>query len=154
MKILLDSSFFFPFLKVKVEKVNQEDLLRLIRSQKHDLMRSELTIFEISAKGWKYIYENKISRIDLIDGINTIQDIDRIEVIPIHLSSIQLLAGFFRENHPDFIDCLILASAVVSADMLLTLDANLIPKIQGIWQDEIRKENAKFQAMLWDNFRI
>jgi predicted nucleic-acid-binding protein len=153
MNIFLDSSFFFPFISIGLNDVSQSDILDLIQDEMFVINRSELTIFEISAKGWKYIYEGLINQEDLINGINSIMYIERIKPIPFYDSPIQILAGYFKKEHNDFMDCLILASAIINSELFITLDRTLITKIDEIWKSEIEKTNPNFQALLWDDFK-
>jgi len=152
MKIFLDSSFFFPFIKIGVKDVSQEDLLRLINNNSFEISRSELTMFEISAKGWKYVRDEIITQDDLIDGINTISDLENIHPISFCHSPVQILAGFFRLEHQDFMDCLILASAIINSDNFITCDRDLIQKIKTKWDSEIKENNPNFRVFSWNDF--
>jgi PIN domain nuclease of toxin-antitoxin system len=152
MKFFLDSSFFFPFIQIEVPDCSQEKLLQIFTRPDLVFCRSELSIFEISAKGRNYVQNESITTQDLIDGINAIEYLPNIEVIPIYHSQIISLALFFSETHSDFIDCLLLASAVNFTDVFISLDETLQQKIEKDWIDEIAKYNDHFQIFLWTQF--
>ena len=152
MKFFLDSSFFFPFIQIEIPDCSQEKLLQIFNRPDLVFCQFELSIFEISAKGRKYVQNGCITTQDLIDGINAIEYLPNIEVIPIYHSQIQLLALYFSATHSDFIDCLLLASAVNFADRFISLDETLQQKMEKEWNDEIAKYNDHFQMLLWTQF--
>lgn len=152
MNIFFDSSFFFPFIKIDVEKLSSIKLLKAFQSKKFSIIRSDLVIFEIAAKGTKYVNDNIISDEDLAKGINSIINLENVKVIPFYFSEILNLATIFRKDHSDFIDCLTLASAIIYADILITLDDKLIDNIEKIWKDKIYEINNEFKALTWVDF--
>ncbi|MFW9914170.1 MAG: PIN domain-containing protein [Candidatus Thorarchaeota archaeon] len=152
-KLLLDSSFFFPLIGVEVRNCPKEAILELLRTKNVQILRSELVIFELSAKGTKLVNENRLEIEDLIDGLNTIQSHPDITTLPIYYSEIQILSAVFRQNHSDFIDCLTLASAVYYSDVFLTLDSALKEKYLEIWEGDIRKIRSKFNVLLWQEYQ-
>lgn len=150
--IFLDSSFFFPFIGVEVEYCEKSDVLNLINNENFQIFRSELTTFELSAKGIKLVNDGKIEITDLIDGLNSLQYMNSVKVIPIFYSEIQILSAKFRRDHPDFIDCIILASAINHSEKLISFDGTLQKKYLKKWQNEIQiKKN--FEMILWDDFK-
>ena len=152
MRIFLDSTFFFPFISVQVEKLTKEEVANLLKNSKYEFLRSELVIFELSAKGTKFVINGTLKLEDVSDGLNTVVYQSDIQVIPIHFTEIQSLATFFRKNHSDFIDCLILASAVNYADILITLDKEIEHKSITNWKEKIKGTNENFKLMLWKDF--
>ncbi|MHA1984539.1 MAG: PIN domain-containing protein [Candidatus Hodarchaeales archaeon] len=148
-RFFLDSSFFFPFIKVGIEKCNQEDLLRFFSREDIRLLRSEITLFELSAKGSKLVNEGKIEITDFINGINTVNFMSKVVMVPIFYSEILSLATKFRKNHPDFIDCVILASAVYYSDIFVTLDESLRNKFQESWRVGLDNHVQDFKVLLW-----
>ena len=147
--ILLDSSFLFPYIQIDVKSVDNKDLLELIESKQNDIVISEISLFELSTKGNKYIQKSIIKPTDLTDGLNTIVNEIQLSRIPIHYSEIQLLAFRIGKLHEDFIDCLILATAYYNSDIFLTLDDELLKLVH-----KFRKELDidKLQIMHWKDF--
>ena len=127
-KNFLDSSFFFPFIKIEIENVQQELIKKLMIKKDIEIFRSELTMFELSGKGSKLVNEGVLEIEDLINGINTVNFLTEVKVIPIYYSEIQTLATQFRKKHSDFIDCMILASAIYYSEVFVTLDEELKKK--------------------------
>ncbi len=152
MKLFLDSSFFFPLIRVEVKELQKQDELNLLSDEKFRIFRSELVTFELSAKGTKFVSNGILDIEDVIDGLNLIVYNSSIDVIPIHHSEIQILAASLRGEHTDFIDCLTLASAVHYADIFLTLDEVLCGKSQKNWSQLLTQINENFSVELWRNF--
>ena len=151
--IFLDSSFFFPFINVEVENCEKSDILNLLKNEKFQIVRSELTTFELSAKGVKLVNEGKIDITDLIKGINTVQFLSTVNVIPIYYSDIQIMASQFRSEHSDFIDCLILSSAINYSDQLITFDLTLKKKFNEKWKQNLTSSRLNFEMVLWEDFK-
>ncbi|MFX0095364.1 MAG: PIN domain-containing protein [Candidatus Hodarchaeota archaeon] len=154
MKVFLDSSFFFPFIGVEVKNYPTKAILDLIKLESIEIYRSELVIFELSAKGTKYVKQGALSIEDVINGINSIYYSLQVEVIPIHYSEIQSLAAELRHSHSDFIDCLTLASAVHHSDLFLTFDLELHSKAQSEWSRLLSIQNKRFKVLLWKDFHL
>jgi predicted nucleic acid-binding protein len=149
MKILLDSSFFFPFIRVQVEGCTTSSVLEILESSRFTIFRSELVVFEISAKGSKYVQNNVVTIDDLVEGINTNQFLPAVHVVPLYPSAIQVLAVEFRRNHSNFIDCLTLASAVIFCDAFVTMDSPMNEKNEEEWTDLIARHNDHFKIITW-----
>lgn len=152
MKIFLDSSFFFPFIRVDLKNVSKKEIGNLFRNENQKLFCSELVYFELSAKGSKYINKGILSMEDLLDGISFIQNYEKITKIPMHYPEILILAQEFRKTHQDYIDCIILASAIKSSDMFITMDSELQGKIRTTWKSIITKENSIFTVTSFSDF--
>lgn len=149
---MLDSSFFFPFISVDVANLSRHALLTVLKHQELHFLRSEITIFEVSAKGWKYCNESKIDEADLLDGLNFIAEMENIEVIPIFYSEIQVMAGTFRKYHSDVIDCLVLSSAINYADTFVSLDESLQDKYESTLSSLIAPDFPDFKFLTWTRF--
>jgi predicted nucleic acid-binding protein len=149
--MLIDSTFFFPLISVEIQNCPKEAILELLR--KEEIVRSDLVIFELSAKGSKLINEGKLTIEDLTEGLTAIQYHPSIETIPIHYSEIQILACELRKQHADFIDCLMVATAVNNTNCFLTFDKEIKRKTQGIWKKIIEKENKEFKVKMWEEYK-
>jgi PIN domain nuclease of toxin-antitoxin system len=146
MKVFLDSSFFFSFIRVDIKKISKRDIGNLLRNKNHEIFCSELVYFELSAKASKFIDQGILNMEDLLDGISFINNNIRINKIPMQYPEILILAQEFRKTHRDYIDCIILASAIKSSDVFLTMDAELLGKIRMKWEKLILKDNPNFSA--------
>jgi PIN domain nuclease of toxin-antitoxin system len=117
-------------------------------SKKHQIFISDITIFELSAKGAKYAASGLISPERISRGIRALIYSETIKILPIHESRILHIAFKLRNILSDFIDCLILSSAINNCDALITEDND----IQNIKENKNLKEiaaikNPKFQVL-------
>jgi len=124
MKILLDTTYLLPAIGISIRGLRKEAVLNILK-RGHEVLVSQITIFELSAKGAKYVVEGKLSADRVCRGIKAVVYDDRIKIIPMHDTSILLTAFKLRRNVSDFIDCIIISSAINSADMLLTEDEDI-----------------------------
>ena len=152
MKVFLDSSFFFPFIRVDLKKVSKKEIGNLLRNKNYEIFCSDLVFFELSAKASKYINQGILNMEDLLDGVSFINNYSKISKIPIHFPEILILAQEFRKIHQDYIDCIILASAVKSSDVFITMDGILREKIQTKWDQIMLKENPTFHVKSFSEF--
>lgn len=134
MRIFFDSSYFFPSIGVEVEKFPIDFLLTCIDSlTEHNLYYSIITLFELQAKGSKYVINNKMDSNDITNGITAILHNDILIKIPYWSMEITKLAINFRKLHSDFINCLLLATGVIHSDIIITED--------NLWKKMISKLN-------------
>jgi predicted nucleic acid-binding protein len=144
MKVFLDSSFFFPFIRVDVRNISKNEIGTLLRNANYEILCSDLVFFELSAKGSKIINQGLLDLEDLLDGISFIHNYSKITKIPMYYPEILILAQEFRKTHQDYIDCLILASAIKTSNIFVTMDSELQEKIQKKWFQVITNENPTF----------
>jgi PIN domain nuclease of toxin-antitoxin system len=116
--------------------------------KKHQIFISDITIFELSAKGAKYAASGLIPPERISRGIRALIYNETIKILPIHESRILHTAFKLRNILSDFIDCLILSSAINNCDALITEDND----IQNIKENKNLKEiaaikNPKFQVL-------
>ncbi len=153
MKILLDSSFFFPFIKVELKGCSKDEILTLINNPNEEIYGSDHALFELSAKGSKYVNAGLLDLNDVVDGLNAIQYNSSIRIVPLFFSEVQTLATMFRQAHSDFIDCLTIAAAAVYCDIFLTIDHVLQERSHKEWKDILSDQNSEFQVKLWQEFK-
>jgi PIN domain nuclease of toxin-antitoxin system len=118
----------------------QKDALLTLIAKKHQIAMSQITIFELSAKGAKFIKEGQLPPERVTRGINAIIYNDSIETIPIHNTTILQTAFKLRNMLNDFIDCLILSSAIHHSQDIITEDN----EIQSL------KKNTEFHNLIAD----
>jgi PIN domain nuclease of toxin-antitoxin system len=121
LKLLLDTTYFLPTIGVSIKEIQKNALLMLI-AEKHQISMSQITIFELSAKGAKYIKEGQLSPERVTRGISAIIYNDAVETIPMHDTTILQTAFKLRNMLNDFIDCLILSSAMNNSEAIITED--------------------------------
>ena len=124
MKLLLDTTYFLPAIGVSVKQLPKDAPLRLI-AKGHQISISDISIFELSAKGAKHITNKTLTPERVTRGLRAIIYDDTIESIPIHDRQILLAAFKLRSILHDFIGCLILSSAINQCDALITEDNDI-----------------------------
>ncbi len=72
MRILLDSSFFFPLIKIKIKDSSNDIIPSLIKYNRFELQYSTITLFELSAKGARLIKAGELTDLEVVDGINAL----------------------------------------------------------------------------------
>ncbi|UCG00826.1 MAG: hypothetical protein JSW11_14550 [Candidatus Heimdallarchaeota archaeon] len=147
MKILFDSSYFFPLIKVKVEKSSPEIISLIHQKKPFELQFSSITLFELSTKGAKMIKAGKLTVNDVIDGINALTSWRNISSIDPWNGEVQRLAFDFRYDHSDYIDCLVLASAIIHANVLVSEDITLKKLLKTKWLNRVREINTEFEIL-------
>lgn len=146
MKLLLDTTYLLPAIGISIRDFPKDALVRLMEKG-HQISISDISIFELSANGAKHVFAETLLAERVVKGIRAIIYDERITVIPLYDSSILLLAFKLRKLLNDFIDCLILSSAVNRCDALLTEDND----IQNLKRS---REFAGFVATVNPKFKI
>ncbi len=153
MKILIDTSYFLPLIKVGIENIPQTILVNLLSKTSHEYFYSNLTIFELTAKGLKLSsQENTISPQDIRIEIDAIQnDLRLTEKSFIDNPLIIELASQLKVIHSDTIDCLIFATAICVCDCIITMDSSFFDQINKTPSliNKIREINENFR--FWFN---
>jgi len=142
----LDTTYLLPAVGISIKDFPKDALVRLMQKG-HQISISDISIFELSANGAKHVFAGTLSAERVTRGIRAIIYDDRITVIPMHDSSVLLMAFKLRRLLNDFIDCLILSSAVNRCDAILTEDND----IQNLKRN---KEFAGFVTTVNPKFKI
>ncbi|MBI4258328.1 MAG: hypothetical protein HY619_05170 [Thaumarchaeota archaeon] len=146
MRLLLDTTYLLPAIGIVIKGIPKDAAISLTQKG-HQICISDISIFELSAKGAKHIAEEALSPERVARGIRAIVHDEELEKITIYEDTILLTAFKLRNMLSDFIDCLILSSAMNRCDFLVTEDS----KIQNL------KEDKEFNEMLGNinpKFRI
>ena len=145
MKLLLDTTYLLPAIGISVKNLPKDATIKLMH-QGHQIFINSITIFELSAKGAKYAASGIIPPERISRGIKAITYSDKINIIQMHESTILHTAFNLRKTLNDFIDCLILSSAINQCDALITEDADIqkIKENKNL-QEIIATKNPKFQ---------
>ena len=150
MKILIDTSYFLPLIKIGVKTIPDKLLIDLLSKSSNDYFYSTLTIFELTAKGLKISSNtNEITTQDIRIGIDAIQKNARlIELSFTDNPLIIELASLLKPMHNDTIDCLIFATAICTCDCIVTMDKTFFEQL-----NESPKLLKKFREIN-DNFKF
>ncbi len=153
MKILIDTSYFLPLIKIGIENIPQTLLVNLLSKTSNEFFYSNLTIFELTAKGLKLSSQkNTITPQDIRIGIDAIQnDLRLTEKCFTDNPIIIELASQLKAIHNDTIDCLIFATAICVCDCIITMDVSLFDQINKTPSliNKIREINQNFR--FWFN---
>ena len=131
MKILIDTSYFLPLIKIGIETIPDKLLIDLLSKSSNDYFYSTLTIFELTAKGLKISSKkNEITTQDIRIGIDAIQMNARLTEISFTDNPLIIeLASQLKSMHNDTIDCLIFATAICTCDCVITMDEGVFNQL-------------------------
>jgi PIN domain nuclease of toxin-antitoxin system len=124
LKLLLDTTYFLPAIGISIKELPNDAPIKLI-AKGHQISISDISIFELSAKGAKHITNGTLTPERVTRGIKAIIYDDTIETIPIHDNNLLLTSFKLKSILNDFIDCLILSSAINHCDALITEDSDI-----------------------------
>jgi predicted nucleic acid-binding protein len=124
LKILLDTTYLMPAIGVSVRAIPADTIIKLL--EKGELLAiSEISIFELSAKGAKYSSAGTIPQEKVLEGIRAIVADEQVAKVPSYDAEELRIAVRLRDSLKDFIDCLILSCALLHSDVLLTEDKEI-----------------------------
>lgn len=133
----MDTTYLLPAIGVSIKGLPKDALVKLMQKG-HQISISNISVFELSAKGAKHVATGTLSAERVTRGIRAIVYDERMTVVPMHDSSILLTAFKLRRMLSDFVDCLILSSAINQNDAIVTEDKD----IQNL------KRQAEFKGLL------
>ncbi|MFQ6085721.1 MAG: PIN domain-containing protein [Candidatus Bathyarchaeia archaeon] len=146
MRLLIDTNYLLPAIGVSLRGIPPHALLEL-QGKGHSTAISEISIFELAAKGGKYISEQKLTSDRVTRGIRAIIHDETLERISFHETTVLTTAFELRGSLVDFIDCLILSSAVCRCDALVTEDEDITRVAsQDSFKELIRASNPRFKV--------
>lgn len=119
--MILDTTYLLPLVGIEVEM----DLFSAIEHISVDLDLSSvsislISIVEIQAKCAKFCVSWEIVNEALNELLN------RLEIIPFYNNSIMKTSFMIRREIPDYIDCIILSTAICKEDSLMTEDRRIL----------------------------
>jgi len=153
MKILLDTTYFLPVIGISVKNFPRNIVVKLI-NKKCTVLISEITLFEILAKGAKYAASNFLRAEKVIKGIRSLLYDDKVHKIPIYDTYVLLTALELRKLLRDFIDCLILSTAINYANILLTEDEDIHELLSDKkFLEMVQETNPEFKIMYYSELK-
>ena len=131
MKILLDTTYFLPIIGVNIKGLSNDLLIKLLKNKDYELCYCDVTLFELAAKGAKLVLaEHSLTIDDITKGLDSlIYDKRFTNISWLTYPFILELASEVRKVHSDFLDCLILSTAVYQTDIFAMFDETLFKKI-------------------------
>jgi predicted nucleic acid-binding protein len=113
-----------PAIGVSIKGLPEDAIVRLMQNG-HQISISNISVFELSAKGAKHVAAGTLLAERVTRGVRAIVYDERITVVPMHDSSVLLMAFKLRRMLSDFIDCLILSTAINYCDAVVTEDKDI-----------------------------
>jgi PIN domain nuclease of toxin-antitoxin system len=145
MRILLDSTYLMPSIGVQVNDI-PTNTLSLLREGGHTVAISDITLLELSAKGAKHVASGKLSPERVSRGVQAVQREEGLEKIR-HLDMDVLRTAIaLRGILDDYLDCVILSSAINRCDTLLTEDSRIHSLVDNKgFMELVKKINPEFK---------
>ena len=137
-----------------MEKSSPEIISLTYQRESFELQFSSITLFELSAKGARLIKEGKLTVNDVVDGINALVSWRNISLIEPWNGEVQRLAFDFRLDHSDYIDCLVLASAIIHANVFVSEDILLKKLFKTKWFNRVREINIEFEILNTEELKV
>jgi predicted nucleic acid-binding protein len=123
-RALLDTTYLLPAAGIAVEGV-PPDAIRRVREAGYDIRVSDLSVFELLAKGAKLASQGKADPERVLLAIKSILSDSGIGKVGAYKESTMAAAVELRSHHADFVDCVILASAASECDAIVTEDSGI-----------------------------
>jgi len=121
-RVLIDTSYLLPAAGIGVEGV-PADAIRKIRAAGHEVLTSEISLFELLATGAKLASQGKADPERLSLAIKSIMSDSSIGNVGANAGETMAIAIELRVHHADFVDCVIMATAANECEALVTEDA-------------------------------
>jgi predicted nucleic acid-binding protein len=124
LRAFLDTTYLLPAIGVSVKGVPGNAVDRLM-ARSDEILISEMSLFELAAKGARYVLDGELPPERVTRGISAIAHDASITAIPGYDTPTLRLAFGLRRLLGDFIDCLILSSAANNGEVLVTEDEEI-----------------------------
>jgi hypothetical protein len=145
LRLVLDTTYLLPAVGVSVKDISSQDVLNTL-GKTNETALCEISIFELCAKAAKYVASGKLDAERVSRGIQAIREDDSITKLPPYNRAQLSTAIKLREMLGDFIDCLILSTAINLADGLMTEDGSIheLKRNEG-FRELLKSVNPKFE---------
>lgn len=124
-RILVDTTYLLPAIAFSVKGIPDDIILRLIKKN-YLIYVSSISLFELAAVGSKYVSKGKLNEGDVIDGIKAIKFSPDITIVEYTDYEVIRKALKLNRSLPDFIDSIIVSTAMAYCDLLVTEDTQRI----------------------------
>ena len=139
MKIQLDTTYLLSFIGIGIKDIHQvNNVLRYLFTSKHKLLISKISIFEALAKGIKLSSAGVLSLERLLSGIVFLEETPHLNRVEFTHPEVIETTIILKKYINDSIDCIILASSLIFADMLITEDSKIL---------DFAKNNSRFKDL-------
>ncbi len=121
MKLLLDTSYLLPFVGIRVKGTAEDDVRKAF--EEHQVLISDVQIFELYAKGLKYLLQGRIDAAGLVDGVDAVAH--GLEAKALSDPQVMRVTIKARQVLDDLLDAIVLSTALMYTDGLATLDKRI-----------------------------
>ena len=121
LRILLDTTYMFSAVGVGVGE-RFDHALASAQDSGHETWISDISLFELLAKGAKLVKAGRLTADKLTAGVRSIMADDTVAKASAYGDEVASTSIGLRRFHADFVDCLIIASAMEHCDALLSED--------------------------------
>ena len=151
MKILLDTTYLLPTIGIAVKELPRDAIVRAMKKGNRIII-SQISLFELAAKGAKYVKNGILKPETVAKGIRALLYNDEVETLPIEDTRLLLTAFALRNMLDDFIDCLILSTAINNCEALITEDTDISNLQNNVQFNELLKtSNSAFRVSTLSN---
>jgi len=140
--LILDTTYLLPLARINVDT----DLLRAIADRKvswklEDVTVSMISIFELQAKAAKLMVPTEfvVDAVKAIFGAFNVESFYRPEIIKVAYKVKKLI--------PDYVDCVIVATAVVLKEDLATEDSQILSN-RGVVEEEYGVSTLSYKELV------
>lgn len=120
-RVLLDTTYLLPVAGIEIRGVRR-DTIKRAKSLGYQLFISEISLFELTAKGAKLAKDKVADRQRLVQAVQSLISDESFGKVKVYEEELLSLAVDLRQHHSDFVDCLVLASALSACEILVTED--------------------------------
>lgn len=120
-RILLDTTYMFSAVGVRVGE-RYDHALAKAQDAGHETWISDISLFELLAEGAKLVKAGKLTEGRLMAGVRSITADDTVTKTSAYGEEVAAVSVGLRRFHNDFVDCLIIASAMEGCDALVSED--------------------------------
>lgn len=113
-RILLDTTYLFPFAGINVRGIERNAVERA-SARGHQLSVSEMSLFELAAKGAKLVEDGSADAERIAQAVQSIVSDETLRKVRPYEDGVLPFAIALRRHNSDFVDCVILASAVMTS---------------------------------------
>ena len=140
--MILDTTYLLPLARINVDT----DLLRAIADRKvswklEDVTVSMISIFELQAKAAKLMVPTEF----VVDAVKAIFAAFNVESF--HRPKIIKVAYKVKKLIPDYVDCVIVATAVVLKEDLTTEDSQILSN-RGVVEEEYGVSTSSYKELI------
>ncbi len=127
MNIQLDTTYLLPFLGIGIKDMYQvNNVLRYLFASERRLIISKISIFEALSKGIKLSSTDLLSLERLLSAIIFLEETPNLIRVEFTHPEVIETTVILKRIVNDSIDCLILASSLIFADILITEDSKIL----------------------------